>query len=33
MDKLSEVAELFCEEGAFCGDLGDFVIKVCSDIL
>lgn len=32
-DKLNEETELFREKGTFCGNLGDLVIKVCSDIL
>lgn len=32
-DKLNEETELFHEKGTFCGNLGDLVIRVCSDIL
>ena len=32
-DKVNEETELFREKGTFCGNLGDLVIKVCSDIL
>ena len=32
-DKLNEETELFRERGAFCGNLGDLVVRVCADVL
>lgn len=33
LDNINDETERFRDQGSFCGEIGDLVIKVCSDIL